>query len=91
MIRVNLWRVKTISIEKIVGKDDDTRLYVKKNCASGIIDPLLARPLWDYHTYMGSDNRVELHCPFHQEVYDKIKNKEREDAQKRLDELDGKA
>lgn len=88
MIRINLWRVKTISIENKLN-DDDTRLYVKKNCASGIIDPLLARPLWEYHTYMGSDDRKELHCPVHQEIYDRIKLRDREEAEKRLGELDG--
>lgn len=78
-----------MSLEGEVKKDDDTRLYVKKNCASGIIDPLLNKPLWGMHTYMGNDARTELHCPVHQEVYDRIRQRERDEAQQRLEELDG--
>jgi hypothetical protein len=71
-----------MGIEKKIDSDD-TKLYVKLNCASGIIEPMLNRPLWQMHTYMGVDGRKELYCPMHQEVYDKIK------ARERLDALDG--
>ena len=79
-----------MTIEKKVGQDDDTRIYIKKTCASGIIDPLLNKPLWPSHYYMGDDNRLNLYCPMHQEIYERIKRKEeQEKAQRKLDGLDG--
>ena len=75
--------------DKVNQEQDDTKMYVKLKCASGIIEPLLNRPLWGLHTYMGIEGRKELYCPMHQEVYDRIKKREQEDAKLRLGELDG--
>jgi len=72
-----------MTLEDKTGKET-TRLYEKKNCASGIIDTFLNKPLWEMHTYFGNPNWTEIYCPKHKETYDRIKAKER------LDELDGK-
>jgi len=64
-----------MSLEKKVGQDDDTRIYVKKTCASGIIDPLLNKPLWLSHSYLADESRNTLYCPIHEEISARYKKK----------------
>jgi len=79
-----------MSLDERIDRDDDTKIFVKKQCAIGMFDPVLNKPLWPTHTYMGNEDRKEVYCPLHQEIYDRIKKKEdQQKARERLDSLDG--
>ena len=65
-------------------KDIETKFVdLEGRCAPGIIDPLLARPLWESHKYAKIEGYMKIYCPTHQVIYDRI------EAQKKLNTLDG--
>lgn len=70
--------------KKHVESDTETKFIdLDGRCAPGIIDPLLARPLWDSHKYAKLSNWEGLYCPTHKIIYDRIQQ------QNKLNSLDG--
>jgi len=81
MIKINLYKgVMLMSEDKkhMVDPNEETKFVdLEGVCASGIIDPLLARPLWQGHRYAKLENWEGLYCPTHRIIYDRIQKMNR--------------
>jgi len=70
--------------EQQVDPNEETKFIdLEGRCAPGIIDPLLARPLWEFHKYAKMSGWKSIYCPTHQVIYDRIQR------MNKLNELDG--